>query len=46
MRFLKGRDVVDRETLMGEEVCFFFGGEGFNVGEGNAFFLFFWTRIF
>ena len=43
MSLLKGGNVVDCETLMGEEVCFFFGGEGFNVGEGDAFFLFFWT---
>ena len=43
MGFLKGRDVVDCETLMGKEVRFFFRGEGFNVGEGDAFFLFFWT---
>lgn len=46
MGFLKGGDIVDCETLVGEEVCFFFGGEGFYIGEGDAFFLFFWVRIF
>ena len=45
MGFLKGGDVVDCETLVGEEVGFFFGDEGLNVGEGNAFFLFFWIRL-
>lgn len=40
MGFLKSRDVVDCETLMGEEIRFFFRGEGFNVGEGDALFLF------
>ena len=46
MGFLKGGDVVDCETLVGEEVGFFFRGERFNVGEGDSIFLFFWTRIF
>lgn len=44
MGFLKGGYVVDCETLMGEEVGFFFGGERFDVGEGYAFFFFYFFR--
>lgn len=40
MGFLKGRDVVDCKALVGEDVCFVFRGEGFDVGEGDSVFFF------
>lgn len=40
MGFLKGGDVIDCEALVGEDVCFVFRGERFDVGEGDSVFFF------
>lgn len=37
MGFLKSRCVVDCEALVGENVGFFFSGEGLDIGEGYLF---------
>ena len=38
VRFLEGGSVVYGEALVGEDVCFFRGGEGVDVREGDTFF--------